>query len=230
MRMPYHLCSKEGIKIDRNSLLNDSETAQRIALDGRQSQIWTTMPAIVTSVNWGEMTLECQPAVQGEQDNGDGTSTFVSLPLLVDCPIVFPAGGGFILTMPIKAGDEVKISIASRCINSWWQNGGTGNIPEEFRMHDLSDGFAECGPKSLPNVVGNISSENVQLRSNDGTCYLEITPDGKINFTAPGGMNFTAPLATFSGDVVAGPDLISLITHIHTGGTIPPGNTGEPIP
>lgn len=211
--------------MDRNSLLNDPETAMRVALAGNQAGIWTSFPAIVTSVNLEQMTLEAQPAIKGLQQMADGTERYVNLPLLVDVPICFPSGGGFTMTFPIAVNDEVLISIASRCIDSWWQNGGLG-IPMESRMHDLSDGFAMLGPKSLPNVIEDISDTNVQLRNDAGTCYLEITPSGSINLKAPSGVNITGSLVV-SGDVTAG--TVSLKTHVHSGVTPGGGSSGPPV-
>ncbi len=154
--------------MDRNQMTNDTETAIRYGLDGRQAVTWSALPAIVTKVNFPQMTLECTPAIQGVISNPDGSTTNVTMPKLVDVPIIFPGAGGFILTMPIAVGDEVLVVFASRCIDAWWQSGGI-QPQAELRMHDLSDGFAFPGPKSLPNVVPNISSTSTQLRSKDGT-------------------------------------------------------------
>lgn len=223
--------------MDRNSLLNDTETAHRYGLDGRQAQIWTAMPGIVESVDLDAMTIEVQLAIQGITTNADGTESHVNLPLLVDVPICFPSAGGFTLTLPIAAGDEVLVMIASRCIDAWWQNGGVG-VPMEARMHDLSDGFAVPGPRSQPRVVPAISSVNAQLRSDAGDVYVEITPSGKINLVAPAGVKITGDLEV-TGDVAATnvnatvgvmAGVIPLTTHKHTGVTPGPGTTGVPIP
>lgn len=165
--------------MDRNQLLNDSETAMRLALDGRQSTIWTAMPGIIQSVNLTAMTCEVQPTIQGTVENENGTIESVNLPLLVDVPLVFPGGGGYILTFPLAAGNEVLVVFASRCIDAWWQSGGIQR-PMEARMHDLSDGFAIPGPRSQPNRVNSISADSAQLRSNSGTTYFGLTDAGKI--------------------------------------------------
>lgn len=169
--------------MDRDQLLNDPETALRTALDGRQALIWTSLPAIIQSVNWDEMTLEIQPTVQGVVTNSDGSTDVVNMPLLVDVPIVFPSGGGFSLTFPLEEGDEVLAIIASRCIDAWWQTGGV-QPQAEMRMHDLSDGFAIPGPNSLPNVVPNINTTSVQLRNDAGTAYIGISDVPKLQMVA----------------------------------------------
>jgi hypothetical protein len=168
--------------MDRNQVLNDPETAQRYALQGLQAQMWTAMPAIVSSVNLEAMTCEVQPAIKGVATDENGVQSFVNMPPLLDCPIVFPSAGGFTITFPIAVDDEVLVVISSRCIDSWWQSGGV-QIPMELRMHDLSDGFVIPGPKSQPNVISNVSATDVQIRNDDGDTYVSITGDGKIGVT-----------------------------------------------
>lgn len=173
--------------MDRGSLLNDPETAIRTALEGHQAGVWSAMPGVVQSVNLAKMTCTVQLAIQGAIiDENDATQN-VNYPVLGDVPIVFPGCAGFLITMPIAAGDEVLVVFASRCIDSWWQNGGVDNQPMEARMHDLSDGFAIPGPYSQPNVAGSISSSDLQIRNKAGTVYLSIGADKKIKLVSTTG-------------------------------------------
>lgn len=144
-----------------------------MVLDGRQATIWTGIPGIVQSVDLGAMTCVVQPAIQGKIEQENGAVQIVNLPLLLDVPIVFPAAGGFALTLPMAAGDEVLVVMASRCIDSWWQLGGV-QAPIEARMHDLSDGFAIPGPKSQPEKLPSIDSARAALRNDAGTVYLSV--------------------------------------------------------
>jgi hypothetical protein len=184
--------------MDRRERIGDEEETLRMAFDSQLANLWTSLPAIVTAVDLTKMTVSAQPSLKGSTLQPSGEYTSNNLPILVDVPIQFPSAGGFALTLPIKTGDEILIVFASRCIDAWWQSGG---IQEqlEFRMHDLSDGFAIVGISSVPNVIPNISAINAQLRSKDGTTFLEITPDGKINLTAPTSIAITSPSVTMSG-------------------------------
>jgi Phage protein Gp138 N-terminal domain/GpV Apex motif len=214
--------------MDRRGLLNDPVETNLLILDGRQSSMWTTLPCIVQSVNFEQMTLVAQPTIQGVTYDQNNNPTFVNLPILGDVPIIFPSAGGLILTLPIAEGDEVLVVFASRCIDTWWQSGGIQK-PIEMRMHDLSDGFAFPGPKSIPNVVPNISSTSAQLRTDDGLSYIELTQEGAINLVSPVGVNITGNLIV-SGEVTGGIDAIPLSTHIHGGVTTGAGDTGPPLP
>ena len=170
--------------MDRREQLDDPVEALRTALDGRQAEIWTALPGIVAAFDPDAMTVSVQPAVKGTIVGEDGTARQVPLPLLVDVPVCFPQGGGFIFTFPIKPGDECLVVIASRCIDSWWQSGGV-QAPAERRMHDLSDGFALVGPRSQPRrLAPGVDPEAVQLRSEDGADYVEMAPGGKVRIEA----------------------------------------------
>lgn len=157
-----------------------------------QAQIWTALPGVVTAVDLSKQTVSVQPSVQGSISAPDGSSQSVNLPLLVDVPIVWPRAGGFALTFPIVAGDEVLVVFASRCIDTWWQSGGVG-VQAEVRMHDLSDGFAVLAPTSQPKKLNNVSSANVQLRDEAGTTYVEIAPGGKIKLLGATSIDLNAP-------------------------------------
>lgn len=153
---------------DPNELLDQLVT-------GRVSGLWTALPGIIQSFDPAALTCEVQPAIQGKQRNEDGTVKVVNLPLLLDCPVVFPRGGDCSLTFPIKTGDECLVVFSARAIDLWWQSGGV-QPPVETRMHDLSDGFVIPGPYSQPEVIPSVSTEAVELRSDDGEARLSIYP------------------------------------------------------
>lgn len=171
--------------MDRRERTDDSVEANRAALDGRQAEIWTALPGIVESFDPVAMTVSVQPSVKGQVQDETGKSTAVNLPLLVDVPVVFPCGGGFTLTHPIKAGDECLVVFASRCIDGWWQGGGVGGAPDN-RMHDLSDGIAIVGPRSQAGKLDPpVDTENVQLRTDDGQAHITMMPDYTIRAQNP---------------------------------------------
>jgi hypothetical protein len=234
---------------DRNQLLNDSEETFRIAFEGQQSGMWTAIPAQVVSVDLTNMVISAQPLIQGIVEDENGNKTFVALPVLIHVPITFPCAGGFILTFPIAPGDEVLIIFASRCIDAWWQLGGVQR-PMELRMHDLSDGFAIPGPRSVPNAVPAINSSDCQLRNTAGTTYVSITADGKITLVAPSEIDIQATNVNLTGTLNVTGDVdvtgnvnataeitaqtlgvpIPLSTHLHPGVTSGSSDTGAPIP
>jgi hypothetical protein len=160
--------------------MDDATEATRSALDGRQAEMWTALPGIIQSFDPVAMTVVVQPAIKGRIQDEAGAGKDVNLPLLVDVPVVFPCGGGFSLTNPIKPDDECLVILSSRCIDGWWQSGGIGGVPDE-RMHDLSDAIALVGPRSQPRRLDPaVDADNVQLRTDDGQAHITMMPDYTI--------------------------------------------------
>lgn len=217
------------------------QTEQRI------KSVHTGMPGVIASYDAAKRTCSIQPALQ-RVFNGVPTN----LPLLVDCPVIWPQGGGFVLTFPLAVGDEVYVLIAERAIDNWFQAGGQ-QPPSEYRMHDLSDGFALPGVAFQGNPIPNTSTTAVELRNWAGTQRVSLAADGSITnstvggstvlsaagaFTinAPGGLVVNAPTQTNSGDINSGgtvtatTDLIaagkSFKSHRHSGVTVGAGVTG----
>lgn len=159
---------------------DDKRASVQASLDGRQAQLWTAMPGIVQSYDATAVTVEVQPAIQAMYTDPAGAQSFVNLPILPDVPVCFPRGGGYTATFPIQPGDECLVVIASRCIDSWWDQGGVQG-QRELRMHDLSDGFAIVGPFSQKTKIANVSTTTVQVRSDDGARFFEVdTPNSKL--------------------------------------------------
>lgn len=175
--------------MQREQRVDSLSTSLEIAIRSAQGRIWTALPGIIQSFDPAAMTCEVQPSIQGTlSDPKTGKATNVNLPLLVDCPVQFPSGGGVTLTLPIAKDDECLIVFASRCIDAWWQNGGI-QPPMVYRMHDLSDGYVIPGIWSQPRVLTAVSTSKAQLRSTDGATMLELDPEAqRINLVAPGGV------------------------------------------
>ena len=202
--------------MDRRERIGDPEESLRIALEGQQGQIWTALPGIVQSFDPAKMTVSVQPTITGTARNPDGSTREIQMPVLLDCPVLWQGGGGVSLTFPIQAGDECLVVFASRCIDAWWQLGGVRG-QAEFRMHDLSDGFALVGVRSLPRAYA-VSTTAAQLRSDDGAAVIEVNPtshvinittSASVNVTSSQSANVTAPSITLGA---AGQTLLAFIT------------------
>lgn len=224
--------------MDSRERYDDQEVMLRTMLGGLQHGIWTALPGSIVSFDADAVTASVQPGVAGVITGQDGATSTANLPVLTDVPVVFPRGGGCTLTFPVAAGDECLIVFACRSIDAWAQSGGV-QPPSNARKHDLSDAFAIIGPMSQANKISGISTSTTQLRSNDGSTFVELDPTGQVvNVTAPGGMTITTPTLHITGDVnvdktvTATTDVvgggISLKTHVHTGVTSGSSASGPP--
>lgn len=206
-----------------NTRIEDQQRVIDQAIDGRLSAVWTAIPAQVTKYNPEAITVECQPLIQGRRTKEDGSVELMTLPLLLDCPVIFPHAGGGSITFPIKVGDEVLVIFSCRGIDFWWQNSGI-QPPPEIRMHDLSDGFALPGIWSQPKKIGNLSTDSLMIRSDDKSAYIEIKTESKdinsktsANMTATVGGNVTVNVSGNANINVAGSTTLDCPTNTITG-------------
>lgn len=190
----------------RERLGTDPAAAFRIAFQGMQADLWTQLPAAVVEYNPAFRTVKLQPLIKGGVPNAETREIdWIDMPILLDCPVIFPGGGGYLLTFPILPGDEGLVLISSRCIDGWWELGGIQ--PQlELRMHDLSDGFFLPGIESKPALTPEVSPTSVQLRSKDGMTSVSLSPEGvnlisplPINVSSATMITLTAPLILANG-------------------------------
>lgn len=218
--------------MDDRQRWDDPEETLRVAIDSVLTQVWTSLPGYIVDYDASTNTATVQLGVQGQLAAPNQEPQSVNYPVISDVPVIFPRGGGCTLTFPVKAGDECWVSFACRSIDGWRQSGGI-QPPGSPRRHALSDAVCFVGVMSQANKIGSISPSTAQLRSDDGSTYVELDPIGQvINVVAPGGFHVTAPTATFSGLVTAVTDVkvgsISLKSHVHTGVQSGPTTTGGP--
>lgn len=211
--------------MDRRERFENPIIAMRALLRGWEADIWTALPAIVESYDATKLTVSAQPTIKSKY-RGVNAQAYadVQLPLCVDCPVQFQGGGGWSQTFPIQKGDEGILIFASRCIDSWWQNGGV-QPQAEMRMHDLSDGMFIPGLRSQKRLPGGpVSTTSAQFRSDDGSTMVELAPSGVVNIVAPGGVTITGNLHV-TGTIISGfggADQVGLQTHEHPGNNTPP--------
>lgn len=205
----------------RTERYEDPQVALTAVLAGWQSDLWTALPAIVQSFNPAAMTCEVQPAIRIQFTSPvNGEKTWIQVPMLLDCPVVFPSGGGVTLTFPIQPGDEVLVVLASRCIDGWWDLGGIQNQPV-LRMHDLSDGFVLPGIRSRPRTLAAVSTTTAQLRSDDGAAFVELDPVSKdVIVQTPSDLQATAATATITAPTINLNGNVNISGNLAVGGTL----------
>jgi phage baseplate assembly protein gpV len=236
--------------MDRRVRIDNDLIKFQALLKSWQSNIFTALPGIYQAAGKGNQTANVQPSVKAKVLGQDGSWSDMSLPMCINCPVVWPGGGGFQLTFPLSKGDEGLIVFAQRCIDSWWESGGIQS-QAEMRMHDISDGFfipAMLSQSKAPATAASTST--VQLRSGDGATYIEVAAGNLVNVHASAGTTITGPVTItgpltlggtisgtgggpisgnlrMSGDVQAAS--VSLASHIHGGVQAGGGNTTGPI-
>ena len=141
-------------------------------VDRDLNRLYTTLPAIITDVSklQSDNVVSVQPAIQKALTDGYS----YNMPILIDMPIQWPAGGGAVMTFPLEVGDDVKLSFSMMSMSEWWLGSGIVK-PFDRRLHNLSDAFV------IPSVFrdGNNPAphpDNVEIKYGDSK--ISINKDG----------------------------------------------------
>jgi hypothetical protein len=160
-----------------------------------------------------------------ERDPVDGTYSPVleDYPLLLECPVVVPGGGDWLLTFPLTVGDECVVLFNDRDLDNWI-SGQTGTGVASARAHSFADGIILVGPRSLPNAkaVTSYSTSATELRNRAGTVKVSLT-ETAATVTVGGAHPMTLTLDAVTGKITLGngtgtlgADLSTLVSNLST--------------
>ena len=188
---------------NNNTSLSTLASNIKQGIDARLKDLHTSIPGIIESFDAEKQLATIQPALKRIFITQDGEKEILTpsdLPILINVPIIFPRGGGFSLTLPVKKGDECLLVFCERSIDNWHKTGGV-QVPGAKRFHSLSDATAFVGLSSLANKIPNYDDTNTQLKSDDGKVEITLLTDGTISIKAETKVTVDAPDAEFTGNV-----------------------------
>lgn len=183
-------------------------------------QMRSGMPGAVQSydpINQIVTVVIVQPEVT---DDGE----VLKAPVITDVPVLWPGGGGALMTFPLKAGDQGWLSFADRDISAWVDSRQVGVTPDSDRLHSITDAVF------MPNFSRLASNpENVTVQFNQAS--IVIAPSGQITLTGAG-VVVAAPLTVTGAVTFESTDInlggIDFLTHVHGGVQSGGANTGGP--
>lgn len=152
----------------------------RSMLDGMH----ITLPAVVERYDADRQCVDATPTIRRPRKREDGTEVTEQLPVVTDCPVVFPGSGGYRITWPIEVGSVVVLHFTSASLGRWLTLGGIQD-PGDGRRHDGTSAFAVPGGHSFGGATA------------PGT----TAPTSSMVLHAPGGLLLGGPSAS---DRVAG--------------------------
>lgn len=164
------------------------------------------LPGIVQSYDRNTNRATIQPAITGIASQGQK----ISREPLINIPVFCMAGGGIVLSFPIKQGDTGWLIASDRNISIFKQS-LEESAPNDFRKHTFQDAFF------LPDKINDISVSN----DDDGAVVIQ-TLDGGTKFSLKDGSITLTGDTTINGDLtVTGEATISGIpytAHVHSNG------------
>lgn len=152
------------------------------AIQSEMASQRTACPGVVQSYNAETQRAQVQAAVQLRLADG----TTIAEPMFVSVPVVFPGAGGFSISWPLTAGDEVLVVFGERSMDEWLAAGGYGKVAQDVRRFDARDAVAIPGLRSAPGKLNanEAIADTLTISSNDGATRIEVRAGGVVTITA----------------------------------------------
>lgn len=162
------------------SKANRSDMADTIGrmIDERIGRTFTALPGRIRSFD--PTTQRATVEVLHTPQVGGAA---LAIPDLVEVPVSQPRGGGFAITLPLKAGDGVQILFQSGDTDAWYQKGGAQEGATR-RASDLSFAVAVPGLEPAPNALGSYDPDNLVIGTPGGG--VTVSPEGKVSIEGGG--------------------------------------------
>lgn len=144
-----------------------------LVLDRRLEEVHTAMPGVVTAYDATTQQCSVQPSISLAYEDEVGKRVVETPPVITNVPVAFPRGGGFRLTFPLAAGDEVLLVFSMRSIDRYQTKGGVVDPGDDRRFH-LADAMAIPGIGKAGSLAG-VSDDHAALGHADTEIHLYPT-------------------------------------------------------
>ena len=141
--------------------------AQTIPFFGEQllKQVRTSLPGVVVEYDATTARARVQPAIDLLHVNGSS----IPRPVLLDVPVIHPAGGGYLVHIPLDVGDPVLLLFSERDIAVFKRTLEVGPPPTDAIM-PLTGAVAVPGFAQTPFTA----QDGLSLQSADGSVHVRI--------------------------------------------------------
>ena len=185
------------------------------AISARLLGTHVALPARIVRYDAAKQQADCQPVVQQAHDDEEGARVVAALPVVPGVPVLFPGGGGYRLTFPIKAGDDGDFCLlvfSEVSLDKWLTGKGAIVDPEIDHAHALADAVAFVGLRPFGAPWKSAPTDEATLGKDDG---VQIHFEGSL-ITAgdKAGAQFVALANKVLDELTA--IQTALATHTHT--------------
>ena len=207
------------------------EEVIRAAIESYLGDFYVAMPGTVVKYNSATQSADVKPLLKKTVIFDSGEEAVESIPIVPQVPVIFPRTSQYFLSFPLAPGDNVLLLVNDRSIDSYMGSTGKFDVdPVDLRQHDLSD--AVCLPGFFPTTasITDVIATNMAMGKEKGA---------QLRFTGSAVEATTAGAPASIGGFVALATLVlaelvkiqtSIATHIHSGVTTGPGNSGPAVP
>jgi phage baseplate assembly protein gpV len=146
--------------------------------------VHTAIPGIIDSFDPEKQTAKVKPAIKQLYAPDNADPKWQERAVCADVPVIFPGSGDYMLTFPVKQGDECLLIFCERSIDKWYEDGGVQE-QSDYRQHHAADAVALVGIRSQPEVFEDFDNDYPQLRNKDGDVFITLNgEDGIITLQA----------------------------------------------
>jgi hypothetical protein len=164
--------------------------------------------------------VEVDPQIQMVARDNQGAEAPVNIAVLSRIPVGLFKAGGFVLTLPVSAGDEGIILFSDRSL-SLWKETGKKAPPRETEFHGLSGAVFVPFPTSKPGAIQGFDGSGLYAGMEDKSAYLRVGKAGDVKVFAGTKITFDSPLTEITGALTVDGDttlmaalLVQLLTHL----------------
>lgn len=150
------------------------------------------LPARIVEYFAEEQTATIQICAEQIYNNSTSNQDTANRKPIEDVPVHTPSGGGWSMTMPIKAGDTCLMFFSQVGYEHWLYEdkdsaGKIAGLPKPWlnRQFHEDDGLALVGFNTLPRAIKSYSPEHSQWRNEDATQKISLNADGSIEILTP---------------------------------------------
>lgn len=131
----------------------------------RLADVHTAMPARVEKYDAAKQVADCAPLLQAMVETEAGPQ-LAALPVVPNVPVVFPGGGDFRVTFPVKPGDVVLLVFSEASLERWQSLDGVQS--GDGRRHHIADAIAIPGLHSNAKPWQGASTSALTMGHNTG--------------------------------------------------------------
>lgn len=182
-----------------------------VIVEHLKSKVYTALPAIVTKVSSypNKQMVDVRITVVDKYPDGKSLNGAD----ILDVPVIYPSGGGGLLSFPIQPNDTVLIIFLKRCMDEWIGGDGQQVVTSLNRQFNLADAVAIPGLFPSKNTLspdpdhvvlkfagstvtlfnnGNVTVDSPKTVTVNAGENIVAAATGDVSITANGNMNLTA--------------------------------------
>lgn len=112
------------------------------AIQSALTSVNTAMPGGIVSYDPATQLAHVKPLIPQAYEDESGERQLQSYPVIPNCPVQFPTGGGMVIMWPLSAGDTGIIVCSQASLDRWISGlGGEVDDPGFDHRHSIADSF-----------------------------------------------------------------------------------------